>query len=117
MGAIQRGQRVPACGRQDGRRHLPHWWDAPSNTPAAKHTHMSNCSLSTHAPYQCNPSCRASQSMPKYAQVTAMLKPDIKGACGIAPARASPICELGRCPRSLSVSGSWARWVGVGIRG
>ena len=96
---------------------ISHWWDAPSDTPAAKHTHMSNCSLSTHAPYQCNPSCRASQSMPKYAQVTAILKPDIEGACG-STCTCEPNLRVGPVPEELvsewvlgSLGGGGGSWV------
>ena len=44
------------------------WWNAPSDAPVSAHTHISSCILSTDAPYECNPSCHASQSMPAYAQ-------------------------------------------------
>ena len=38
------------------------WWEASAEAPASAHAYLPNCSLSTHAPGGCNPSCKTRQS-------------------------------------------------------
>lgn len=99
------------------------WWEAPPDAPATEHTHTSTCSLSTHAPYECNPSCRTEGSknqMPKRVQIDAILKAGKLGAC-----RSDSTCEpnlrVGPVPEELvnewalysRGGGSWVRARGL----